>query len=247
MTRFYLILFFVFTSIFILSACSNENSKYNVYTGTIEATTIYIQSEISGRITNLYVNEGDRIKKGDKIAQLDVRQYEEQAKAAKAALEIAKLKYDDVKNASTTESNIAKLNLEQAEAAFSLANLAVEKGTITSPIDGTITAIYSNPGEMASPGGNIAQLSDLDNLWVKIYIPEKYLYKVSLNKEVSIKVDPLSYLIKGKITYISSSGEFTPKNTATKSAKEDIVYEVKIQILNHVKDLKPGMLADISI
>lgn len=247
MKRLYLILFLIFTSIFTLTACSSGNPKHNVYTGTIEATTINIQSEISGRITIVYVKEGDKVKKGDKIAQLDVRQYEEQAKAAKAALEIARLKYDKIKTMNTTESDIAKLNVEQAQAEYSLANLAVEKGTIISPIDGTITAVYSNPGEIASPGGNIAQLSDLNNLWVKIYIPERYIYKVSLHKEVLLKVDSLNSYIKGKIVHISSEGEFTPKNTVTKSAKEDVVHEVKIQIIDHIKDLKPGMLADITI
>ncbi|MDI3312534.1 MAG: biotin/lipoyl-binding protein, partial [Thermoanaerobacterium sp.] len=67
-------------SIFIVSGCSNKNTDENVYSGTIESTTVNVQSEISGRILNLYVSTGEQVKKGDKIALLDVSQYEEQAK-----------------------------------------------------------------------------------------------------------------------------------------------------------------------
>ncbi|MGI1690767.1 efflux RND transporter periplasmic adaptor subunit [Thermoanaerobacter uzonensis] len=247
MKRQYLAFIMLIAFSIISSGCSNSNSQENLYTGTIEAETLYVQSEISGRITNLYVKEGDEIRKGDKIALLEVSQYEEQAKVAKANLEIAKLKYDQIKNGPKNQADIARLNIDQAQANYDLTNLMIKKGTITSPIDGTITNIYINAGEIAMAGGNIAQISDLKNLFIKIYIPEKNLNKVSLNQEVSIKVDSIKDSIKGKITYISPNGEFTPKNTVTKSSKEDVVYQVKVQILDHIKNLKPGMLADVII
>jgi len=233
--------------IFIVSGCSNTNTDENKYSGTIESTTVNVQSEISGRILNLYVSTGEQVKKGDKIALLDVSQYEEQAKEAKAALDIAKLKYDQIKNGPKEQADIASLNVEQAQAAYDLSNLMVKKGTITSPLSGTITDIYSNVGEIETPGGNIAEVSDLNNLWIKIYVPEKYLYKVSLNKDVTVNVKSIKKNIGGKVVYISPNGEFTPKNTTTESSKEDIVYEVKIQIKDHIKELKPGMLADVTI
>jgi HlyD family secretion protein len=123
----------------------------------------------------------------------------------------------------------------------------VKKGVITSPISGTIIDTYFNAGEIIIPGSNIAEISDLSNLWIKIYVPEKYLYKVSLNKDVAINVSSINKKINGKVVYISPNGEFTPKNTTTESSKEDIVYEVKIQIKDNVKELKPGMLADVTI
>ncbi|SDF93138.1 HlyD family secretion protein [Thermoanaerobacter thermohydrosulfuricus] len=182
MKRLYLAFIMLIAFSIISSGCSNSNSQENLYTGTIEAETLYVQSEISGRITDLYVKEGDEIRKGDKIALLDVSQYEEQAKIAKANLEIAKLKYDQVKNGPKNQADMARLNVDQAQANYDLTNLMIKKGTITSPIDGTITNIYINAGEIAMAGGNIAQISDLKNLFIKIYIPEKNLHKVSLNQ-----------------------------------------------------------------
>ncbi|HHV73770.1 MAG TPA: efflux RND transporter periplasmic adaptor subunit [Thermoanaerobacterium sp.] len=234
-------------SIFIISGCSNTASNENVYSGTIESTTVNVQSEISGRILDLYVSTGEQVKKGDKIALLDVSQYEEQAKEAKAALDMAKLNYEQIKNGSKEQADIANLKVEQAQAAYDLSNLMVKKGVITSPISGTITDTYFNAGEIITPGGNIAEISDLSNLWIKIYVPEKYLYKVSLNKDVTISVNSINKKISGKVVYISPNGEFTPKNATTESSKEDIVYEVKIQIKDNVKELKPGMLADVTI
>ncbi|ORX23322.1 efflux transporter periplasmic adaptor subunit [Thermoanaerobacterium sp. PSU-2] len=234
-------------SIFIISGCSNTASNENVYSGTIESTTVNVQSEISGRILDLYVSTGEQVKKGDKIALLDVSQYEEQAKEAKAALDMAKLNYEQIKNGPKEQADIANLKVEQAQAAYDLSNLMVKKGVITSPISGTIIDTYFNAGEIITPGGNIAEISDLSNLWIKIYVPEKYLYKVSLNKDVAISVNFINKKISGKVVYISPNGEFTPKNATTESSKEDIVYEVKIQIKDNVKELKPGMLADVTI
>ncbi|WP_434631716.1 efflux RND transporter periplasmic adaptor subunit [Thermoanaerobacterium thermosaccharolyticum] len=234
-------------SLFIVSGCSNTNSDENKYSGTIESTTVNVQSEISGRIVDLYVSTGEQVKKGDKIALLDVSQYEEQAKEAKAALDMAKLNYEQIKNGPKEQADIANLKVEQAQAAYDLSNLMVKKGVITSPISGTIIDTYFNAGEIITPGGNIAEISDLSNLWIKIYVPEKYLYKVSLNKDVTVNVNSINKKISGKVVYISPNGEFTPKNTTTESSKEDIVYEVKIQIKGNVKELKPGMLADVTI
>ncbi len=234
-------------SLFIVSGCSNTNSDENKYSGTIESTTVNVQSEISGRIVDLYVSTGEQVKKGDKIALLDVSQYEEQAKEAKAALDMAKLNYEQIKNGPKEQADIANLKVEQAQAAYDLSNLIVKKGVLTSPISGTITDTYFNAGEIITPGGSIAEMSDLNNLWIKIYVPEKYLYKVSLNKDVTVNVNSINKKISGKVVYISPNGEFTPKNTTTESSKEDIVYEVKIQIKGNVKELKPGMLADVTI
>ncbi|MDE4543276.1 efflux RND transporter periplasmic adaptor subunit [Thermoanaerobacterium sp. R66] len=247
MKRLMAIIVLLAISVFIVSGCSNTSSNENKYSGTIEATTVDVQSEISGRILDLYVSTGEQVKKGDKIALLDVSQYEEQAKEAKAALDMAKLNYEQIKNGPKEQADIANLKVEQAQAAYDLSNLMVKKGVITSPISGTITDTYFNAGEIITPGGNIAEISDLSNLWIKIYVPEKYLYKVSLNKDVAISVNSINKKISGKVVYISPNGEFTPKNATTESSKEDIVYEVKIQIKDNVKELKPGMLADVTI
>lgn len=114
-------------SVFIVSGCSNTNSDENVYSGTIESTTVNVQSEISGRIVDLYVSTGEQVKKGDKIALLDVSQYEEQAKEAKAALDMAKLNYEQIKNGPKEQADIANLKVEQAQAAYDLSNLMVKK------------------------------------------------------------------------------------------------------------------------
>lgn len=247
MKRILISVLIIFSLAFIFAGCSTKASDINTYTGTIESSTVNIQPEIAGRIINLYVNNGDTVKKGDKIALLDVSQYKEQARTAKDAIDIANIKYNTIKKSNTMEADIAKLNVDQAQSAYNLANLMIEKGTITSPIDGIVTDINLNKGEMVVPGSNIAQVSDLNNLYIKIYVPEKHLSKVSLNKDVTIKVDSINNSIKGKVIFIASEGEFTPKNTVTKTSKEDIVFEVKIQIKDHINNLKPGMLADVTL
>jgi len=230
----------------ITGGCSSKGER-DFFTGMIEASYYSVQAELSGRIEEVYVEEGDKVKKGDKIASLDVSQYLEQEKIAKANLEIAKIRYDQAKNGPKTQAEIAEWTLKQAEANYQLAKIAVEKGEILSPADGTVTAIYVKPGEVVLPGGLIGQVADLSNLFVKIYVPEKELYKLNIGKEVNVKVDFANKIVKGKVVYIASEGEFTPKNTVTKSTKEDVLFEIKVQILSNIEGLKPGMLADVYI
>ncbi|MCY6369316.1 HlyD family secretion protein [Clostridium ganghwense] len=162
--------------------------------------------------------------------------------AAKASVENAKAQYDLLINGSSSYVlNSLKSALGQAEASKKIAKYNLSQTTIKSPITGTVLKTWVKKGETAAPGSIIATVSDLNDLWVKVYVQEKYYSKLSLNQEVKIICDALNEPVNGKITYISSNAEFTPKNTQTKEDKQKRVFEVKVKILDHLDIIKPGM------
>jgi HlyD family secretion protein len=91
----------------------------------------------------------------------------------------------------------------------------------------------------------VVTLGDLGRPWLKAFIDEVDLGRVKLGQSVSVTTD--SYpgkVYPGKITFISSEAEFTPKNVQTAKERVKLVYRIKITLANPEKELKPGMPAD---
>jgi HlyD family secretion protein len=119
---------------------------------------------------------------------------------------------------------------------------------LTSPLDGFILVKSSLPGEVVQIGTPVFTAIDLNNVWVTAYISETDLGKVKLNQKAQVETD--SYPGKkysGKVSFISSQTEFTPKYIQTSEERVKYVYRVKIKVDNSSLDLKPGMPADAYI
>ncbi|MGE5472993.1 MAG: HlyD family secretion protein [Ignavibacteriales bacterium] len=173
----------------------------------------------------------------------------EAIKAAEAAYQQTKAQLDLVKNGSTKETiTISEAGVKQAEDAAMLAKLQLEKFNVKSPITGRIQPSYVDIGEVVFPGTNIASILDENDLWLKFYIPERYKHKIGVGSSLIIKTKAFpKEKIMGKITYVSSKAEFTPKNIETVEAKENTVFEVKVKIMDHLNILRPGMTAEVEI
>ncbi|HEX9060976.1 MAG TPA: efflux RND transporter periplasmic adaptor subunit, partial [Clostridia bacterium] len=113
------------------------------------------------------------------------------------------------------------------------------------PVDGTYILKNVNIGDMVNVGSSIGTISDLNDLWLKVHIPQRNIGAVKLNQEVELKSISLpGEPIKGKIIFISDKAEFTPKDTETSEAKENTVFMIKIKVMNNIEKLKPGMSLD---
>jgi HlyD family secretion protein len=88
-------------------------------------------------------------------------------------------------------------------------------------------------------------LADIENVWLKAYVPETELSKVKWGQEVMVTTDLRPKKIyRGKISFISSQAEFTPKQIQTEKERVTLVYRIKVDIPNPDRELKPGMPAD---
>jgi len=142
----------------------------------------------------------------------------------------------------------ARARLEQAKRAFQLAQIRLSYAVLETPISGVILAEHIESGEYVVPGTAIVTVGALDTVWLRAYINETDLGRVKLGQSATVTTD--SYLGKeyeGRISFIASEAEFTPKNVQTTEERVKLVYRVKIDILNPELELKPGMPADAKI
>ena len=117
-----------------------------------------------------------------------------------------------------------------------------------SPIDGIITLRSAEPGEVIASGTTVLTVINPADCYVRIYISEKILGQVSIGQEVDVITD--SYpekIFTGKLTFISSEAEFTPRNIQTQEERVKLVYAAKVAIKNDDLMFKPGMPADVRI
>ncbi len=180
------------------------------------------------------VEEGPR---AEKIAQ------------ARAALAQATAQYDLVK-AGPREETIqqTRAKTEQAKAAIQLAETRLGYAMLRSPLTGIVLSKNTEPGEFVAAGTPVVTVGDLDNVWLRAYISETDLGRVKIGQGVQVTTDTYpDKQYEGRISFVSSEAEFTPKNVQTSQERVKLVYRIKIDITNVDMELKPGMPADAVI
>jgi len=170
-------------------------------------------------------------------------------KVAKATLQIASENYQLVKEGPRSEDiEDAKAQVEQAKVSLRLAETQLGYTVLSSPISGVVLAKSGEVGEVVNPGTSVLTIADVDHVWLKAYISETDLGRVKWGQEVIITNDlrPKKEY-QGKVSFISSQAEFTPKQIQTEKERVTLVYRIKIDIPNPHRELKPGMPADAKI
>jgi RND family efflux transporter MFP subunit len=166
--------------------------------GTLEAVTrIRLYNEESGRIIRLPYHEGDVVKKGTLLVQLDNELIKTDVAKAKASKEQAALDLSRVKKLLpkkiSTEEEVAKarteLDLTIAEEKRQLTRL--KRTSIRAPIDGLITRRLYEPGDMLAPQSQILTIIDPTALRLKASLAERWLPLVKKNQSVTLKIDAL--------------------------------------------------------
>jgi len=186
-----------------------------------------------------------RLKKKDFKKDLErIRELYAVGDVAKKELENYELQYRLLK----MNEEKAKENIEGVSADLELIKTQLENAFITSPISGVVLARNFEEGEAVFVGARIFRIGDLNRAWLKIYLPETEIGKISLGSEAEVHVDAYpDEVYKGRVTWISREAEFTPKNIQTKEERADLVFAVKITIPNPEQKLLPGMPADAEI
>ena len=179
--------------------------------------------------------------------QLDIAA--KQLDTQKTQLESAKAQEELLKSGSTTQTiTAAEADLEQSQLALEQAKLVLDKYQVRSAADGILSMVNVNVGDLVNAGANIATVSDPGDLWVYVFIPQKYLADIANGQELELRMKALGNgTIKGRIVQIAETAEFTPKNTETEDAKENTVFRTKIKILENTELLRPGMTLDAII
>jgi HlyD family secretion protein len=146
------------------------------------------------------------------------------------------------------EEKKAQAGLHASEAQLSLIQTQIDNAYILSTLDGVVLSKNFDEGELVFTGAKIVTIGDLTSAWLKIYLAETDIGKVSLGSDARVLVDAYpEETFTGTVTWISSEAEFTPKNIQTKDERAELVFAIKITIPNPGQKLLPGMPADAFI
>ena len=131
-------------------------------------------------------------------------------------------------------------------AQVALLNDQIKKAQIINPINGTVLTKYAEESEITGFGRPLYKIADLSSLDFKGYVSETQLPAIKIGSTVTVKVDAAdgekSY--EGKVTWIASQAEFTPKIIQTKAERVNLVYAIKVRVKND-GSLKIGMPAEM--
>ncbi|MFC4277035.1 HlyD family efflux transporter periplasmic adaptor subunit [Achromobacter aloeverae] len=140
----------------------------------------------------------------------------------------------------------AQASLRAAEAQAALLQHQIDLGQLTAPRDGIVRARLLEPGDMASPQRPVYTLALTDPKWVRAYVNETQLGFVRGGMHADVYTDSSNKrALPGRVGYISSVAEFTPKSVQTEDLRTDLVYEVRVLVDDPRDELRLGMPATV--
>lgn len=250
----------------LLAACGNgsEEQKKNAAPMRVECEVVNLSSEMnrksyvgvveeessisvgfngSGTITKVYVCEGQKVKKGQPIAEIDKTQALNMLSTAEAQMQQANDSYHRLKqlheNKSLPEIDWVDIQtkVRQAEATLEMAKKSLADCRIYASESGIIGKNVMHVGEVVLPAQPVAKILVIDNIKVRCSIPESEIAGISSSQtsQISIKAIPGQSFSGGKIEKCIEANSITR------------TYDIKINVCNAEQVLLPGMVANVEI
>jgi len=141
------------------------------------------------------------------------------------------------------EIEAARAARDAADAKIAQLTQAIADATIVSPVAGRVTEKIAEAGELLAAGAPILVITDLARPWVTVYVAEPSLGAIKLGADATVVTDG-GETRQGRVTFIASTAEFTPKNVQTRDERVKLVYRVKVGLDNPDGLFKPGMPAE---
>ena len=139
-------------------------------------------------------------------------------------------------------------DIERAKSQIALIDSQLADTIAVSPINGVVLVKAADVGEILAPGTSVVTVGDIDHPWLRAYIREQDLGRVKLGDKVKVTTDSFrDKVYDGKVSFISSDAEFTPKQIQTSEERVKLVYRIKIDVDNSRHELKSNMPADAEI
>lgn len=181
------------------------------------------------------------------IPQVDLEKTELNMEISRNELEAARAKLNLLLSGNRKEQiNMAKADVERLKAVLKSTQVLLEDLKVYSPLEGVVLTRNYEEGEYAQAGVSLATIANLDDLWIKVFVPTDDLPQVFLGQSVQFTISGIDETFNGTVEEIADNGEFTPKTIQTKKERANIVFGVKISIAdNHEGLLKPGLPADV--
>lgn len=202
-----------------------------------------ILAEVRGKVEMVAVAEGDYVKKGDLIAQIDRRDYENRLSSASASHSLAIKNFDRIKElhdkglVSKAELDIAQAEVQRLESEVKSAELNLARCSIKAPFDGTINQLDAKKGLLLNAGELVAIILDISRVKISVGIPESDVDAVRKLNDFTVTIDAIGgKTLKGKKIFLSKS----PDSHAR-------LYELQLRVNNPGEKLLPGMFTRVDI
>ena len=218
-------------------------NHYVTIQGNVESDDVVnASSEVGGRLIHVAVKEGQYVKKGQKIASVDLENLRKNIAEVEKALELATDVYErqsrlwDQKIGSEIQYLQAKNNKERLEKSLETLHHQLTKGDVYAPISGAVDMVFLKSGEMSSPGAPIIQILNTSQLKVVADVPEDLLAAIKRGDWVDVHLPALNQDRKAKVSLIGR--RIDPSNRT---------FEIEMNIRDKTGLVKPNLLAEIRI
>jgi len=151
------------------------------------------------------------------------------------------------KGARPEEIEAARARVAASDAQLAVLDKALADAQITAPVSGVVTQKLVDAGEIVMRGTPIIVVTDLDNAWANLFVPEPMVPRVKLGQAATVVTDAGGDGVQGKVTFISPKAEFTPRNVQTAEERSKLVYRIKVTVDNRNGILKSGMPVDAEL
>jgi HlyD family secretion protein len=145
------------------------------------------------------------------------------------------------------EIDAARARVAAVDAQIATLEKSKADATLTAPIDGIVTERLLELGEMAAPRAPIVVITDLDHAWAEVFVDEPMIPRIKLGQAATVFNDAGGPGLPGKVSYVASKAEFTPRNVQTADDRSKLVFRVRIAVDNKQGILKPGMPVEAEI
>jgi HlyD family secretion protein len=220
--------------------------------GTIETDEVRVASRYGGRVEKIHAQEGDWLRAGQIIVELDAAELRARRDYAAAQLDLAldeerrvlELFQQKVASEQERDNAVTRARLQRAQLAELEAQL--REMQIIAPSDCVLEVLHVKVGDVLAPNREVATLLLPQHLWVRVYVPEAWLGHIQLGQQVKVRTDSFGKKeFTGVVEQINRAAEFTPRNVQTVADRIRQVYGVKVRLPNEEGLLRAGMSADV--
>ncbi len=264
-----LLFLFIIASLVSMSVFfARENTTILTLYGNVDVRQVQLGFRLTGRLEKMNFDEGDRIKKGNLMATLEKKPFLDFVNEAKAqyqslqfSLENATLLYERRKQllntqgitqeeyeTSLAQKNEMSANVNEKYAALQASVTDLNDTDLFAPIDGFVFVRMNEPGAIIKAGEPVYILVPTDPIWIQAYVSAEQLSYLKLDMKAKIMTDTSEGKIyEGKIGFISPTAVFTPKTIDISQLRTDLVYAVRIYLIDSDSYLHDGMPVTVRI
>ena len=221
----------------------SSESEVLIYSGTIEADNVVsLGFSVPGRISGVYVQEGQKVEKGQLLAVIDVTTYKNAFDIAHAGLEQANDNFkrlnDLYQKGSLPERDFIaiKVAVAQANANKNLAAKNLADTKLYAPFSGMITSKMTEVGATAAPGVPAFTVMKIDKVFAKASITESEISKLKIGTDAKVDIASIGETFNGKVAIVNPSADALTRT-----------FDVKVRLDNTENKLLPGMISNIKI